>query len=384
MKINKIFLSASLAVTALCANAQTVTEQEVTEYDFKPSWYIQAQIGGQETLGETSFSKLGSLNAQLAVGYQFNHVMSARIAFNGWQSRAGSNYDNGSYKWKWNYVSPTFDVTADLVSLFGGFNPNRLVSAGILAGIGANIAWNNDEAVAANGAINKMLYGDLAADQPDALGNLWTGTKARFMGRLGVFCDFRVSDRVKIGLELQANVLNDNYNSKRAKNADWYFNGLVGVKYNFGIGYTKRTRTLAQATNSVTEVVEKIVEVPVEKIVEKVVYKEVPGPLHHDIFFKISTTKVTKDEMFKVAEIARFLKENPQATAKVTGYADKGTGSLQLNLRLAAERANAVKECLVKDFGIDPSRIATASMGDDTYQPYSLPELNRVAIIVAK
>lgn len=371
-----------MALAALCANAQTA-EQEVTEYVFEPTWYIQAQVGGQETLGETSFGKLASFNAQIALGYQFNHVMGLRLAVNGWTSRAGSDINNTTYKWKWNYISPTIDVTADLVSLIGGFNPNRVVSAGILAGIGANIAWENGEAHSANSAIRNALYGNLAAGQPNQLELLWDGTKARFVGKLGVFCDFRVSNRVKLGLELNANVLPDGYNSKKACNADWYFNGLVGIKYSFGNGYTTRTRTI-NVPAAAPEVVERIVEVPVERVVIKEVIKEVPGPLHHDIFFKIATTVITQDEMFKVAEIARFLKENPEATAKVTGYADKGTGTLAINLRLAAQRAEVVKQALVNDFHIDASRIATASMGDDEYQPYDLPQLNRVAIIVAK
>ena len=52
--------------------------------------------------------------------------------------------------------------------------------------------------------------------------------------------DFRLSDKVSLGVELQATTLNDHYNSKRAGNADWYFNALAGVKYNLGKTYTTR------------------------------------------------------------------------------------------------------------------------------------------------
>lgn len=383
MKINKLFLSASLALcAAFGANAQTV-EEEVTEYVFQPHWYIQGQVGMQETLGETSFGKLASFNAQIGGGYNFNPVLGARLIFNSWTSKASICVNGDRRNWKWNYLAPSVNLTADLVNLFGGFNPERKVSAGLFAGIGMNIAYNNDRANAVNAALRDKVYEALpAAQRPNPLGNIWEGTKVRFLGQFGVFADYAVSSRVKLGLELQANVLPDGYNSKKAPNADWYFNGLVGVKYTFGPSSRKQTRKVSVPT--ATQIVEKIVEVPVEKVVVKEVIKEVPAALTRDVFFKISTTKVTKDEMYKVAEIARYMKENPTSTVTVTGYADKGTGSRALNLRLSAQRSQAVVDALIKEFGISADRIQTKSMGEDEYQPYDKPELNRVAICVAK
>lgn len=383
MKINKLFLSASLALcAAFGANAQTV-EEEVTEYVFQPHWYIQGQVGMQETLGETSFGKLASFNAQIGGGYNFNPVLGARLIFNSWTSKASICINGDRRNWKWNYLAPSVNLTADLVNLFGGFNPERKVSAGLFAGIGMNIAYNNDRANAVNAALRDKVYEALPAGQrPNPLGNIWEGTKVRFLGQFGVFADYAVSSRVKLGLELQANVLPDGYNSKKAPNADWYFNGLVGVKYTFGPSSRKQTRKVS--VPAATQIVEKIVEVPVEKVVVKEVIKEVPAALTRDVFFKISTTKVTKDEMYKVAEIARYMKENPTSTVTVTGYADKGTGSRALNLRLSAQRSQAVVDALIKEFGISADRIQTKSMGEDEYQPYDKPELNRVAICVAK
>lgn len=383
MKINKLFLSATLALcAAFGANAQ-VAEEEVTEYVFQPHWYVQGQVGMQETLGETSFGKLASFNAQLGVGYNFNPVLGARLIFNSWTSKASICIDGKRSNWKWNYIAPSVNLTADLVNLIGGFNPDRKVNAGLFAGIGFNVAYNNDRANNVNAALKESVYAALEpANRPNPLGNIWDGTKVRFLGQFGVFADYAVSNRVKLGLELQANVLPDGYNSKKAPNADWYFNGLVGVKYTFGSSSRKTTRKVAVPVQ--TQIIEKIVEVPVVKEVIKEVIKEVPAALTRDVFFKISTTKVTKDEMYKVAEIARYLQQNPDAKVTVTGYADKGTGSRALNLRLAAQRAQAVVDALTKDFGIAASRIQAASMGEEEHQPYNTPELNRVAICVAK
>lgn len=384
MKINKLFLTASFALcAAFMANAQEA--QEETEYVFQPHWYVQGQVGMQETLGETSFGKLASFNAQVGVGYRFNPVLGARLIFNGWTSKGSIEVDGKRSDWKWNYVAPTVNATVDLVNLIGGFNPERPVNAGIFAGIGANIAARNGEANDVNNALKASVYKDLdAAARPDVLRNIWTGTKARFVGQFGVYADYNLTSNLKLGLELQANVLPDGYNSKKAGNTDWYFNGLVGVKYAFGTTFTKQKRKKCCAATAEPKIIEKIVEVPVEKIVVKEVIKEVPASLTRDVFFKISTIKITKDEMYKVAEVARYMKTNPDTKVTVTGYADKGTGSMKLNLRLSAQRAEAVANALIKEYGIASDRITVKSMGEVEDQPYPTPAQNRVAICIVE
>ena len=87
MKINKLILSAIIALGgAFSANAQNVAVEE-TENVFQPHWYIMGQVGGQETLGETSFGRLASFNAQIGVGYRFNSVLGVRVIANGWTSK---------------------------------------------------------------------------------------------------------------------------------------------------------------------------------------------------------------------------------------------------------------------------------------------------------
>ena len=376
MKLKKYILSASFAVCALFASAQA--QEEVTETVFRPYWYGQLQGGVQETLGETSFGKLLAPNAQITVGRQFNPVWGLRLAVNGWQSKASIDFE-GRHNWKWNYVSPTLDLTCDLTSLVGGYKPNRRWYFGAFAGVGANIAWDNKEANCVNDALKPFVGGQ------NALFDIWNGTKVRFVGHMGLNLDYAVSSRVRLGLELQANVLPDTYNSKRAKNADWYFNGLIGVKYAFGATKAKRSRMVDVAPCE-PQVVEKIVERVVEKVVEVptpvAAEPEVVEPFRRDIFFTISNTTVDKAQMGKVQQVVDYMTKYPESRVVVTGYADKGTGTLRINLRLSEQRAKAVAEALINN-GIDPKRIETKSMGEDEFQPYSDPVLNRVAICIA-
>lgn len=375
MKINKILLAGAL----LISGASMMAQETVTEYTYKPNWYIQGQFGGQETIGESSFGHLFSPNAQIAVGYNFNPYIGARLAVNAWQSRAALDFtgDPGCQRWKWNYVAPTLDAVVNLTNVFGGYKPNRLVEVDLLAGIGVNVGFSNEQAAKSNEAI--LNAGGLGLE------NLWSGTKPRVVGQMGLDLNFNVSKHVAIGLEVMTNMLSDGYNSKKAGNPDWYVNGLLGVKYTFGDKYTESTRTI---------------EVPVaepqviERIIERVVETPAPTPaaaaevkaeiLRRDVFFRINTSTIAKTEMNKVAEVADFLKNHPNARVEVTGYADKGTGTMAINLRLSKQRAQIVANTLKNKYGIAADRIIVKSMGEEAYQPYSDPVDNRVAICVCE
>ncbi len=368
----------SLSIALLAAAAATVSAQEEakTEYVFNPHAYVQAQVGGQYTLGEIGFGKLLSPNAQIGVGYNFHKVVGARFSVNAWQSKGGSCINGETYKWKYNYVAPIIDVTFNLSNLISGVNPNRLVDVTLLIGGGVNIGFNNGEAADASAAINNLILADTYA-QSQALRNLWDGTKVRGVGRAAVAVDFKVSEKWTVGAEIQANAISDTYNSKKADNVDWYFNGLVGVKYNFGKTYT--TKKIEPTIVYRDRVVEKIVEKPVE-VVKNVAETQ---PLRMDVFFNLAGSKLLASEAQKVGEVAEYMKKYPESKVTITGLADKGTGTDAVNVPLSQKRANIVKDMLVKKYGIAESRITAEGKGSSE-QPYTIPELNRVSICVAK
>lgn len=385
MKIKNILLSGVVAMGCISASAQ---EADKTVNVFNPHWYVQAQIGGQYTLGEVGFGKLLSPNAQLGVGYNFNKVVGARLSFNAWQSKAGqkviSDGATTTYKWKWNYIAPMVDATFNLTNLFCEYNPNRLVEVGVFGGIGANIAWGNDEAKDAREAIlatpgSKNLEGYDKTAMP--LENLWTGSKTRFVARVGANVDFRVSDRVKLGVELSANTLSDKYNSKKAGNPDWYFNALVGAK--IALGQTHSTKVIP-APKPVEKIIERIIEKPAPAPVPKTETKQeaVDENFRRDIFFPIGNSNIAKSQTTKIAEIVTFMKENPDAKITLTGYADKGTGSAAFNDKIAARRAQTVYNTLAAK-GVAKSRMIKKSMGSRV-QPFEENDMNRVTICIAK
>ena len=380
MKLRNILLSGMVTMGCTAAMAQEAKTEEV----FEPHAYIQIQGGYQYTLGELGYGSLLSPNFQVGIGYNFNKVIGARFSVNAWQSKAGQNFNGVEKKWKWNYAAPMVDATFNLTNLFCKYNPNRLVNVSVFGGVGANIAWGNDEANDVKSYITKADEGNYVKSEP--LAYAWDGTKVRLAARVGANVDFRVSDRVSLGLEVSANTLNDRYNSKKADNADWYFNTLVGAK--IALSKTHSTRKVEQ-------------QAPIERVIERVVEKQVPAPttqenfsnnakneyakengIRRDVFFTIGKFNISDAEGRKIDEIVDYLKANPSARVVVTGYADKGTGSAAINRRIAAQRAQAVTKIL-QSKGIAKNRIATDSKGSDV-QPFDNNDDNRVTICIAK
>ena len=376
MKLKNIMMTAVLAMGSLAASAQ---EAPKTEYVFNPHWYVQAQVGAQYTLGEVKFGDLISPNIQIGVGRQFTSLWGARFSIDSWQSKGGINiysWDNGAKtgkeKYSWKFIAPQLDATFNLSNAIAGFNPNRTVSVGLLAGIGANIAFSNDDAVKVAEQVALSNTGS------ENMKYAWDGTKVRFLGRFGANVDFRIDDAWSIGVEATANVTTDRYNSKKAGNGDWYFNALVGVRYNIGKTYSTRTITPPAPVEKIVErIVEKIVEVPA-KTEERVK----GGKLRREVFFTIGKNQISQDGFNKIQEVVDFMKKYPEATVTVTGYADRGTGSAKFNDRIAARRADVVETELVNR-GIARDRIVKSSKGSRV-QPFNDNDMNRVTICIAE
>lgn len=382
MKIKNILMSGVMAMSCLTASAQDAPK---TEYVFNPHWYVQGQIGAQYTLGEVKFGDLLSPNIQLGVGRQFSPVWGARFSINAWQSKGGINEYSwdpkangakiGKEKYSWKYISPMIDGTLNLSNALCGYNPNRAVSVGILAGIGLNVGFSNDDAFALAATAATHNHGS------ENLDYAWDGTKVRFVGRVGANVDFRINDAWSLGIEANANVLSDKYNSKKAGNGDWYFNALVGVRYNIGKTYTTRTITPPAPVEKIVErIVEKIVEVPAKATDSQFMKKA--SSIRREVFFTIGKNLINAEGYKKIDEVAAYMKECPEATVTVTGYADRGTGSNKINDRIAARRADVVEAELIKR-GVARDRIIKSSKGSRV-QPFSDNDMNRVTICIAE
>ena len=376
MKAFKTLFTVALAGLSTAAMAQaTYTDKDGNEYTFKKHAFLDLQGGAQYTLGEAKFGDLISPNVQLGIGYQFTPVFGMRLQANGWQSKGGWNgykatKDGTPYTadYKFKYVAPGLDFMFNLSNLFCGWNPNRVFNATAFIGGGANFAWGNDE-------VNEIAA-NIKDQRSYLLEYLWDGTKVRPFGRAGIDLEFKVSKAVSIMIEGNANFTSDKYNSKKAGNADWYFNALAGLRINLGKSHTK-AEPVKEAPVPVQEYVK-----PEPKPQPKVEEKKVEE-IRRDVFFVINSNKIASNEESKIKEVVDFLNANPEAKVVVTGYADAGTGNDRINDAISAKRAAAVVKVLKEKYGIEESRITEDSKGARV-QPFSENDKNRVSIMVAK
>lgn len=83
----------------------------------------------------------------------------------------------------------------------------------------------------------------------------------------------------------------------------------------------------------------------------------------HGILFDSGSDNLKGESYGTLKDIANVLKENPDVKVKIVGHTDSD-GEDAKNLELSKKRATAVKNALVKDFGIDASRLETDGKGE--------------------
>ena len=96
----------------------------------------------------------------------------------------------------------------------------------------------------------------------------------------------------------------------------------------------------------------------------------------HYVFFNLASSTIQANQKPNIYMVAQQLKNDPNATVDVKGYASKD-GSLEFNKKLAEKRAQAVKKALVKE-GVAESRIN--AKGEGIGDMFSQNTWNRVAI----
>lgn len=367
---------AVLSIIAFGSNNSAFSQKTTNTKDkdiFSPYWFMQGQVGGAYTVGEATFSKLISPTAALSFGRQFTPIWGARLQVNGWEAKGAwiSPYE----KYKFNYIGVNADVLINLMNLFSSYKAKRVFDLYLLGGVGFNHGFNN--------GVN---------DLPNASDFTYNWEKFnRITGRFGVQGDFRLSSRWSLNLEVNANILSDRFNSKDGGNNDWYCNALAGVTYKFD---RKTVAPIVVAPTVIEENNQKTNEQRVEQKVPETINEpqantekqntkpqkeEQTTTYSSEIFYSINQMMVPTGERQKIDQLLEWAKNHPDARIIVTGYADAGTGTAQINLRTSRNRAQNLTQLLIRS-GIDKDRIITEAKGD-TVQPFKENDMNRVVII---
>ena len=369
----------TLFLFTIVASAQLVTQQNTQQERrmirpstpfFIPHWYAKVQGGMAYDVGEAKFSQLLSPSIQLALGYKFNEYFGLRGSLSGmW---AQNRYSYPEKKYSWNFIQPALDAELDLTSIFLGSDPERLTNVYAFAGFGVAYSFNNDDVTDARNEFAKSykFYNNpLVQMQPNYFEKAWNSSRWNPVVKFGLGADYQITDQISIGAEVNGNMLPDHFNSKKGKrdNKDWHFNALVGIKFTIGDSHGRLDPVYEDIVPVVEPVQRQFVDVPIDKISFNV-----------NVYFVINQSIIRANQMRKLTSLLTYLYEHPRAFVRLSGYADKDTGTTEINMRLSIERSQVVSKYL-QDNGIEEWRIRRFAKGDKV-QPYDAPEDNRVCI----
>ena len=391
MKKLFVILSAALML-GINANAQET---------FYPGWNFGFQAGA--TYHATTWGAISRWNCVsyptigLNLGYEFAPWVGLRADLSGF---TGKGKDvNVPEVFNFNYVQLGLDAMFDICNMFK-FRSERTVNPYIFVGPGVNVRFNNQASAAVKG--NQGDY-------------YWGNTTVGFAVRGGAGINFRLSDAVKLSLEVVDNALGNKYNSVKDDSFDdlkkgaWFngldhnFSALLGLKFTFGQANAKAAaiaaaaaaaaeaaaakaaaeKAAAEAAEAARLAAEKAAaekaaaeRAAAEKAAaeaaaakaaaHKQAVDAVNAALNDKLAyprFIIGKYNLTKDAKKKVAAAAEILKVNPDVKLNLTGYADKETGTAAGNWTLSQKRAEAIADALVEK-GIEASQLVPAWKGD--------------------
>ena len=304
------------------------------------------------------FSHLITPSYGVSFGAYFNPVIGARLHVSGYENKGGIKSLNETYDF--NTVTGSADLLLNVTNMFRS-DKDRVFNLILLGGVGLAGAWDNDD------------FHALAAKAAENYPMAWQDRRLSHNVRLGMQLDFNIAKHFGLNLELAANNRADRINSKTTDRNDWAATASLGLIFKFG---QKKTEKMAEEPVPVAEEWATRTDTV---WYDDITYRDVPEKVTYEdnIYYKIRLSE--PDPASKIQKIADFVKAHKNCSVQVTAYADKATGTPELNMQYSKERAEKVVAALVKA-GVSRSVITSEYKGD-TVQPFAENDKNRVAIV---
>jgi OOP family OmpA-OmpF porin len=365
---NRFIMKVKILLSALAIMfAMNVSAQETKDY---PHAFIGVQGGAMRAFNGEGIDRKWNPMAAISVGYNFTDVFGLRLQANGssWKAKL----DDGS-----EYKSKAANIDLDMMfNLSNLFFPNQKNFVNVIAIAGAPFnlaiphAWVDNYAYATN-------------EGSDRWNTAW---------KAGGMIDFAIAKNWGINLEAGTNYIRQKNNGN--DNNKWWPYAMAGITFKFG--HKKAKNVAPEAVPYAEEAVEanQTEVAPAKPVVEpKPTPRPEPKPepkpevkkpmkITENIFFDLAKSEIKPDQASKIEDIVRWANQNPDAKILLTGYADKDTGNAKVNMKIAQQRAEAVKAAMVAK-GIAASRLTIDAKGD-TEQPFANNDDNRAVIALGE
>ena len=389
-------MAAAIAGSAVPAAAQNavVTQESVTVAElpagnvhyyntWRDGWFIQLGAGinmpvmegfrhGKKHIGATY---------NMAFGRWFSPYFGFR--FSGYYGNFAEGLSNGQLHFR--SASINGDIMWDMLNSAGGVNLSRPVSIVPFVGIGGAYVHHFGGSTSNINVTNGEHRRNNSWMLPVSAG-------LQFRFRLCKYADFFVEGR--------ASFAGDNYNNIVGDAPiDIAFQAIGGFTFNLGGKSFKAfdstvdaaymsvlndqvndLRDELAATAAALAVAESQLPCPEVKPTTVTNVQVIENtPLLSTVRFAINSATISPMEMINVFNVAEYMKDNPEATITIIGYADKDTGTAAYNQKLSERRAQAVFDALVNTYGIPAERLIMEAEGSNE-QPYQTNDWNRIVI----
>lgn len=358
------------------------------------NWFISAGAGIQVFFGDhdkqMDFVDRITPNYEINFGKWFTPGIGVRAGLNGYKIKGltqngahstGEKYvdKNGVDKsghgyWltiqEQKYFHVHGDVLFNLNNLFAGYKEDRFYSINPYVGIG----WM------------------VSPEKPKS---------REVSASLGILNQFRLSNKFNLFFDVRGAVVKDGFDSEMGeRKEEGMGTATLGITYNFKkrnwdkpvnihdvISYSElelnklrdKVNKLAADNDALKEQLanaksETITEIKIEK-------QTLAAPIL--VTFPIDTWKVSNEARVNLGFFANVIKQaDPNIVYKITGYADKGTGTKARNTVLGRERAKVIYDVLVNEFKVPASQLITENKGGVENMYYDDPRLSRAVIVI--
>ena len=387
MKAKVFMLSLVVALTAFVAQAQEAPEVDnrpayKTEFEQDPAahWFIELHGGaamlpfGNKANGDAEFVDRISPVVSLSFGRWHSPYFATRLRGYAWNVYSFEKPANEVVRYQNVFGAASLEFMFDVVNYFAPYRENRVFHLIPFVGLGAHMKFYSAD--------------DQSGDR--------VGTENDYSGLLngGLALKFRLGKRVDLNLEGQMMVSKNNFKGTLTAHDPADVTALVSAGLTFKLGrvaFQPITPMDYELVNDLNGQISSLRAQNAELSKRPVSCPECPDALapatavnviENVVAFRIGSAKIDKNQMINVYNSAEAVKANG-GKIYIVGYADEQTGTPEINMSLSERRAEAVKNALINNYGVNPDNIVIDFKGD-TVQPFATNEWNRVAIISIK
>ena len=348
---------------------------------FFDNWFVSGGFGGQVLFGnhdkQVKFFNRIAPALDIAVGKWFTPGIGVRLMYSGLSVKGATQKEgHGEFpthstgedvpgkggdgywlmKQKFKFYNLHLDALFNMSNILYGYNEKRVYNCSPYFGLGWTRVWESPQSM------------EVSAN-------------------VGILNSFRLNDALDLNLDIRGAYVSDRFDGELGGRwGEGLWSATIGLTYKFKPRGWDRSKTIIRTHDRRSELKamqDKLNDMQAQLAKRKTDSITVIRTIAAASFvvFKIDTWDLTNEARVQLSLFAENIKKaDPNVIYIITGYADKGTGSVERNIVLSKNRARVVYECLVNEFGVPKKQLRIDHKGGVDNMFYNDPRLSRAVI----